>query len=313
MIKKNIAGLSLKGGRRDKFYLCLLEYYENKKRWFLKALPQVADEDGIDGDEAIRKWIAQFELHDLVVDIPLSLPACARCSLMCPGDEHCPQTEVKTIRRMISENLERDRKFIQNHPKQYERDRNQADEVDFSRNILAKESTDHILSKSFKRKLNKGYIPYWNRALDYWVWCNYYDQLLGLFNISFDSYGNNSVMQLFRFSYLRHHFPKELSLWEANIYICLVEMLRSKMILKRDILLLNDIDQGAQARLEIVKSIEKRMDLFVYKHDLELLAINPLAFESFLLAIVGRNIQLKQIKKLPEWAQASRFVVPSQF
>ena len=51
----------MKGGNRDQFFLSLLEYYPDEKRWFLNSLLQVKDEGGISGDEAIRSWINRYE------------------------------------------------------------------------------------------------------------------------------------------------------------------------------------------------------------------------------------------------------------
>ena len=45
MKRENIAGMSIRGGRRDNFYLCLLEYYQESDRWFLGSLLPVRDED----------------------------------------------------------------------------------------------------------------------------------------------------------------------------------------------------------------------------------------------------------------------------
>jgi len=46
MDSKNVAGMSLKGGRKDNFYFCLLEHYPEKDRWFLRSLLHVKDEEG---------------------------------------------------------------------------------------------------------------------------------------------------------------------------------------------------------------------------------------------------------------------------
>src|SRR5690554_2436372 len=89
MQRKNVAGMSLRGGRRDNFTFCLIEFFPDQNRWFLKSLLQVKDEEGIDGDEAIRAWIEEYELKEIVVDFPLSPPACHECQLSCPGLKQC--------------------------------------------------------------------------------------------------------------------------------------------------------------------------------------------------------------------------------
>ena len=66
-------------------------------------------------------------------------------------------------------------------------------------------------------------------------------------------------MILFRFNYIKRQFPKDLEFFEANEQIILVELLRAKIILKKDISLLNDVDIGIEARLDTIKKIENTL------------------------------------------------------
>ncbi len=303
----------MKGGRKDQFFFCLLEFYPNEQRWFLKSLLQVKDEEGVDGDTAIRNWLDEYQLKSLIVDFPLSQAACANCEIECPGMHQCPVENVQTVYREIDKLLDEDLKRKKENPKKYEQERNKDDEIDFKKDIMDVETTDHILSRSFKRRLKKGFLPYWNRPVDLWIWCNYYEQLLDLFNISYDSFGNTSLMMISRFDFLKRHFPSGLKLYESNSYINLIELLRAKIILKRDILNLSDIDFNIEARLNIICQVEKKLNIFIYDHDKDILVKNPRAFNSFLLAICGRNLSLTQMRALPLWAEPekTRFVFPS--
>ena len=312
MDAKNIGSLSMKGGRNDNFYFCLIEFYPESQRWFLKSLLPVKDEEALDNDEAIRAWIYNFDVKQLVVDFPLSQPACLSCELECPGATLCPEKTVKIARDKIKDLLNEDQKLINQNPKKYEQDRNKSDEIVFNRNIFEKETHHHLLSRSFKRRLKKGFLPYWNRGLDFFVWKYYYDQILELFNTSFDSFGNTSLMILSRFSYIKRHFPKSLELFEANAHIIIVELLRAKIILKKDIELLSDIELGMEVRLDVIKKIESKLDIFIYNHDLEILVKNPRAFDSFLLALAGQNILQKKTLLMPAWTapESTRFIIP---
>lgn len=302
----------MKGGRRDQFYFCLLEYFEEEERWFLKSLLQVKDEEGLSGDEAIRSWIQKFNVKDMVVDFPLSQAACATCLLDCPGANECPEPSVVEVRRQMSTILDQDNYFNKINPKKYEQDRNLDDLFDYTKNKDDEPATNYMLSRSFKRRLKKGFVPYWNRALDFWVWCHYYNQLLEIFNLSFDSFGSTSLMVQSRFSYLRRHFPSELNLFEASGHIVMIELLRSGTILKKDLSNLSDIDLGIMARLDIIKKIERTLNIFIYDHDLEILVKNTRAFDSFLLAIAGQNLLLGKSCELPEWTrpQEVNFIAP---
>lgn len=314
MTTQNIAGMSMKGGRKDKFFFCLLEYFPEHSRWALKSLLQLKDESGIvDREDVVRNWIEKFEVQDLVVDFPLSQPACLTCELDCPGIADCPVEEVKNINDLITDLIKEDQRLAEENPKRYEQKRNLDDEVDFSRDIFHKESHEHILSRSFKRRLKKGYLPYWNRPIDLWVWNFYYDQLLDLFNSSYDSFGNTSLMVQSRFSYLKRHFPKHLKLYESFGPVILIELLRGGVLKKRHIQNFNDIELGMDTRVDLIQKIEKSANLFIYDHDFEVLVKNPHAFDSFLLALTGMQAQGGKCRETPIWTkpEITKFIVPT--
>ena len=303
----------MKGGRNDNFYFCLIEYFPDSKRWFLKSLLPVKEEEAADTNEAIHSWITNFNIKQLVVDFPLSKPASESSDYDENGNLQCPDNTLEIVQEKIKHLLEEDQRLVNENPKRYEQERNKADEIVYNRDIFSKETAHHLLSRSFKRRLKKGFLPYWNRTLDFWVWKYYYDQILELFNTSFDSFGNVSLMILFRFNYIKRQFPKDLEFFEANEQIILVELLRAKIIMKKDISLLNDVDIGIEARLDTIKKIESKLDIFIYNHDLEILVKNPRAFDSFLLALAGQNVLQKKNVKLPDWTKPedTKFIIPN--
>ena len=177
MKMKSIAALSMRGGKKDKFYFCRLEYFEAKKRWFLRNLMQVQDQyeddeegadDTIDGDLAIHQWIDEYQIENLVVDFPLSPPTSMTLDLGWHNTSGTQGNSVQFVRK-IKELLEYDENLVKNNPKQYERDRNKDDEISYGDYVFKKHTKDHILSRSFKRKLKRGFIPYWNRTLDFFL------------------------------------------------------------------------------------------------------------------------------------------------
>jgi hypothetical protein len=311
---QSVAGMSLGGGRKENFFLSLLEYYPEKKRWFLKSLHQVKDEEIRDRDEIITAWVQTYGLKKMVVDFPLSRPPCEEsCLPECSGASQCPRTSVKAVREEMKKLLKEDDDLYKVNPKRYEQSRITASEVDYGKNILSKNTDEHLLSKSFKRKLRKGFTPYWHRPIDFWVWKNYYDQLLEVFKISYESFGNVSVMLLARFNYLLRHLPPDLIIFESDIHICLIELYRAKVLSKSLLLQLFDLDLATVAREMIVKNIEKHMHIFIYDHDLETIIKNSQAFESFLLSVVGQRMLMNGLRQIPEWGNSDggNFIVPS--
>jgi len=309
-MKINVAGLSIGGGRKENFFFALLEFFPDSKRWFLTSLHQVKESLGKDSDEVLQKWTHDYELKELILDFPLTLPPCHTCKLLCPGIKKCAEASVSHIRQVMSTILKQDREHYDRGIKAYEQSRVDNKILDLKKDILKKTSDEHLLSKSFKRKLKKGFLPYWNRPLDVWVWQNYYDQLLELFEISFDSFGPISPMLLFKFEYLKRHFSPELKLFESQASFCLIELLRSKIVSQKNLMDLQKFDLGAGARLEIVKKMEKSLGIFIYEHDLDLIIRNENAFDSFLLAVVGRQYVQKKIKIIPKEYGSAPFLIP---
>lgn len=306
--------MSLGGGRKENFFFSLLEYYPEKKRWFLKSLHQVKDEEIRDRDEIIASWVETYGLKQLVVDFPLSRPPCEEsCLSNCTGASSCPRSSVIAVRAEMEKLLEEDALFYQTNPKKYEQDRVASLEVDYSKNILNKNTDEHMLSKSFKRKLRKGFTPYWHRPIDFWVWKNYYDQLLDVFKISYESFGNVSVMLLARLNYLTRHLPKDLEMYESNIHICLLELYRARVVSKSLLLQLFDLDLVTSAREQIVRNIERNSEIFIYDNDMETIIKNSQAFESFLLSLIGQRMLMNGLRKIPEWGNTDggNFIVPS--
>ncbi|MCY4523391.1 MAG: hypothetical protein OXB84_01500 [Halobacteriovoraceae bacterium] len=293
-MENKIAGISMKGGK-DSFFCSLLEFFPNQKRWALRSLLALKNHSE---DTVIKNWISEHSPQKIVVDFPLSVPACQRCRLTCPGMDRCPQEEIQEIRFRMKELLANDEKMIREDPAGYKNKRG-------GENDFLKESCEFQLSKAFKRRLNKGILPYLNRAVDFWVWCSYYDQLLKLFNMSYNSFGTISSAAFFRFSYLRRHLPCNLEFFEGSIYIYLIEFLKGDIITKRDIRNLSDINTAISARLQILEGIEKKLGVFMYQKDLDILLEDARAFDSFILSLGGLCIRENNIRELPQWSRPS--------
>ncbi len=308
----SVAGMSIGGGKKENFFFCLLEFFEKENRWFLTSLKDVKEEEAESRDDVIADWVEKSSLEHLMVDFPLTKPACETCDLECPGIIKCHHPVVVEVRGLMKDLIEEDKRLKLENPKKYEQERNEDDEVQYTKSVLAKETTDHILSKSFKRKLKKGYIPYWNRPVDFWIWENYYDQLLKTFDISYDSFGNVSIMLLYKFHYLVRHLPQDLKIFESHTAVILLELYRSKIVSKKDLLELQDINLNTLARVKVAKQIEKSLGIFIYEKDLELISKKPKAFDSFLLAVAGHRMIQGRKREIPVFGTRdnSRFTVP---
>ncbi len=279
--KKKLAGIGVGSGKKDSFFFCVLEHFPEEKRWFLKTCQQLKEFQYPETEDSLLSWSRDFDLSTVVVDFPLSMPLCHDCQLECPGSFHCEVTEVVNARKDLDELLAKDAVLLSKNPKKYEQERHALETGQL-------EKHDQILSKSFKRKLKKGFVPYWNRPLDLKVWKKFYDDLLLYFNISFDSFGNENLIQILRFKYLSKHFNSDLKLYESNYHICLLELLRKGVILKKNLIDMKSLETAVLGRMDILKQIEEKLNVFMYENDREVMIKNPRAFQSFILTLSGR-------------------------
>lgn len=301
-----VAGLSMKGGQKENFFLCLIQYFPQYSRWSLTKLSQVKDYP-IGGDNTLKSWVKEHDLRHLVLDFPLEQPACLNCDLVCPGTQDCIDPTIEDIREQISIILKQDEDLYNKDPKHYERLRLKM-EMTYT---LKQERPQQIISKSLKRRLKKGVTPYWHRGIDLWIWQEYYDIFLSFFKTSYDSLGGSSLMLMNRFEYIKRHLPKSVSLWESDPRLVLLELLGSDIIKERYLRGIGNLDEARISRKAIIKNIEVKLKIFIYESEQQTLEENLKAFDSFLLALSGIFLQKKWLHKLPSWAnQSQMFIAP---
>ncbi|MFN8370018.1 MAG: hypothetical protein U0T83_05275 [Bacteriovoracaceae bacterium] len=310
-----VAGLSFSRGRENDYYLCLMEYFEdseNSGRWALSKLVYPKESKATD-ESSLSELLRDYKVKQIVTDIPLNMPACYQCTLKCPGEAMCSEASVKYVREEVDKILSENSNQQNFHPKTYEKHRLQSLEVTHQNDIFAKQSDQYILSRSFKRRLKKGYLPYWNRPIDFWVWINYYDQLLNMFNYSYDSFGLTPYISIMRINYFKKFLNNNINFYESDIYIILLELARAGIITKKQLLDLKDLEFGAEARLNIVKKIEEKIKLFIYEHDLVVLVNDSRAFAAFILSLSGMASSSNKTVELPSYCNQKEinFLVPS--
>lgn len=293
MSTRKVGGLSLSGAQQEKAYLCLLTYFEEANRWIVENLDEITLESWeVKGWDHLKD---HYGFESLVVDFPLTTPPCENCPLNCPGLPSCADSRVRSVFFEIEEMLVGDQKNYQQNPKLYER-------------IRIGEKSGDILSKSFKRRLKKGFIPYWHRVIDFWIWLNYYDEMRYFFRFCYESYGTTSLFLLQKLKYLHHH-SSQMVLYESNFQLILIELLRSEILSKSKWKLYSD----EKLREWILGEVEKKLNIFLYGHEEEILIRSPKAFASFLLSLAGQCLVRSKKKDIPEWVgiDRERWVIPN--
>ncbi len=304
-----VGGISLRGNGRDHGSFCLLEQPEEGCKLYLKIFPVRDDRSSGNIESNLIKVLKKNVVKVLACDYPQTAPPCATCRKSCLGEEFCKDEKIKDARAIIASLLEDDRKKIEKDPAKYEVDRNHDNEL-YVKKIIDYPTDDHIFSKSFKRRLKRGVSPYLNRPIDLFIWMNYYDHLLEVFGQSYSSYSNFSYTSIVRMDYLKRSFFKDQKMLESNVYLILLELLKNKVLLVRDIKTFMDISSSVVGRSLIISKIEKKFNIFIYEQDMELLVTSVRSFDSFLLALAALMKMDEKLYLLPSWADDSYLFIP---
>jgi hypothetical protein len=294
-----ILGLCLGGGNNEQFFYCFTKYYADSNRWFVN-LQQGEGKSASEHNEELLQQIGNKEIDRVIVDFPLSMSHCHLCTIDCPGEQHCPVGHIPIIRKKIVDLLEEDRKQIlagrsrENRP--------HLSQVRFSSLQSFETEKPVYLLKSLRKRLKKGFSPYFNRNIDFWVWTQYYDQLLKYFNGSYDSFSNLSYSFYSRFMYLKKRFPHTVQFSESRPRLILLELLRQGIVKEALINKLLDHNLATLAKIDLIRIIEKEFNLFIYEHDLEKVVRYPRAMNAVLLTLAGIFHTEGHAVELPNWA-----------
>lgn len=310
-MQKKIAGVYFHSGKTSQFIACVFDYFATGERWILEKL-YFSGDSNIPSNENFEEWVKANNITDIVVNFPISNTICDNCDLECPGEEKCSNTTVVEMKKVISNLLEQDQFFELNNPKEYERARNKQDEYVHQQKVYSLDKINSLLTKSLKKRLRRGLIPYWNRPIDLYIWENYYDQLIQVFNFSYDSFGHTSLMNLKRFNYLKKHLAY-VNIWEANIYLIFLELLKANYLSPEDLFGMKYVDEfSVSLRKSIVSKIEKNLNIYIKNEDSAVLTFDPRAINAFILSLAGISKVKNNSKQLPQWCLPinKNFIVP---
>ncbi len=98
----------MSGGKADKACVAVLEFYPDQKKIFLAQLiEKIKAEEFISADLKIHEIISRYanEAELVAFDVPLSLPKCTLCKIKCPGYEVCNEPEIKFIRSLYQQEV----------------------------------------------------------------------------------------------------------------------------------------------------------------------------------------------------------------
>lgn len=105
-------GVSLGGGKSDRTVLTILDYYlSHQKLVVSRVIDRLKSEGEVSADLKLIEMIHENKNHLklMAFDVPLSLPKCFRCDLVCPGYETCDQEEIVWMWKHHRQNVKKNK------------------------------------------------------------------------------------------------------------------------------------------------------------------------------------------------------------
>ncbi|MBL7715096.1 MAG: hypothetical protein JNL01_06470 [Bdellovibrionales bacterium] len=249
-------GLNLSGAKNQKTSVAALEYYPNQKKVFLldihDRVPQAPDQTS---DQALLELLDELKAPQpgktlLTFDTALSLPPCVTCEKKCPMPEKCVVPSVKWM-RVLSKKMRK----------------------------------SHFLRDEGVRVLE--FTPYTQRPVELWLRYEVLPELPEPYRFEVDeALGGSRGPLVARLNFLQKHL-KNFDHCEAHPKLSTSILAYEFGASKRLITAYRRLEEGAQARQELIEIFADRLGLFVYDRDLRKLSLSLASFDAFVCAVTG--------------------------
>ena len=112
----------------------------------------------------------------------------------------------------------------------------------------------------------------------------------------------------YKFTYLKKRLGPSEQFLESNIYVALVQLLKSKKISKKTLDGLRfDDEEFIDNKMKLIQELEKNLGIFIYEIDEDLLLTVPRAIMALLLGISGISKSLSRNLDTPD----ASYIIPS--
>ncbi len=101
-MSNSFVGISLSGGMVERTAVAVIEAFPEHDRVFLvKIHTHFKTEGKISSDTKLSELLKSYQSKatHYIFDVPLTLPKCMRCDLVCPGFETCSEPEIVWMRQ----------------------------------------------------------------------------------------------------------------------------------------------------------------------------------------------------------------------
>lgn len=256
-------GLELSGAKNQKTSIAALEYYPREKKIFLLDIyDRITCKEDQTSDQALLESIEEVRSGavKLGVNVPLELPPCIQCSLKaCQSSKHCQQPAVKWMR-------------------------SQTRRAEKSRTLDLRV---------------KDFTPYTQRPIELWVRYEVLPELPEHTRFEIDeTLGGNKAPLTARMHFLKKHI-RGLELVEVWPKLTVAVLACRLALSKRQVSVYRNLEEGAQARLELLETLAREGGIFIYDRDLRKLAHSLTAFDAFICAYTALLSDLEECARPP--------------
>jgi hypothetical protein len=259
-------GLELSGAKNQKTSLAVLEYYPREKKTFLLDIfDKIAPHSEENSDEALIDLIEEESRDEKVmqmgVNVPLTLPPCISCTpKTCPVSKHCGSPAAK---------------WMSNYLKRVSR------------------------RKGLSQRINP-FTPYTQRPIELWARYELLPQLSkgGLFEID-ETLGGNRAPLAARMHFLKRQLTA-FPLIECWPKLTISLLARKLGLSPRTVSSYRHLEQGAHFREEILISLAKHFEVFIYERDLRKLAQSLTGFDALICAFTALLNDQGECAKIPK-------------
>lgn len=143
-------------------------------------------------------------------------------------------------------------------------------------------------------------IPYLHRPAEVWAKKHLSPELPKDFRVDIEeALGSNRAPLASRFHFLRRHIP-EVIFAEVWPKISIARLAISGVIPRKWATQFRTLEEGSEARAQILETIIKRFDLFIYERDQKNLADHLSAFDAFICAFTAYLSEIGLTEKKPK-------------
>ncbi|MGK5082735.1 DUF429 domain-containing protein [Bdellovibrionota bacterium FG-1] len=272
---RHYLGIELAGAKNQKTALAALEYFPKENKVFLLDIYDRLTTHGAHqnmitaGDEALVELMNELagaqepKTVRVGINAPLALPPCISCTRKnCPQPAHCTVPSVKWMRE-----------------------------------------TARKAAKTFRKEGDRvrvlEFTPYTQRPVELWIRYHVLPKLPLSHRFEIDeTLGGTKAPLTARMHFLRHHlgpFP----LYEVWPKLTLALLALELELSRRVIESYRRLEEGSHAREQILETLSKRHDIFIYERDIRKLSQSLPAFDAFLCAYTALLADNHRCAKMP--------------